>query len=130
MEHGALLYTSRGHPVREPFRDRNGTGSLGNIADLAQKEQIKPARHHCCRDVGVLGRTFNCVFEQKPLFGKRIVVTRAREARQATCWARLSDLERECIEVPTIEVIPPPSGKELDQAIGNLETYQWWCSRV
>jgi uroporphyrinogen III methyltransferase/synthase len=63
-------------------------------------------------------------FEQRPLFGKRIVVTRARE--QASDFvARLSELGAECVEFPSIEVIPPPSWKELDRAIGNLETYQW-----
>ena len=63
-------------------------------------------------------------FEQRPLFGKRIVVTRARE--QASDFvARLSELGAECVEFPTIEVIPPRTWKKLDQAIGNLETYQW-----
>ena len=102
---------------------RTVTGSLGNIADLAQKEQIKPPAIIVVGDVVSLRKDLNW-FERKPLFGKRIVVTRARE--QASDFvARLSELGAECIEFPTIEVIPPPSWKELDQAIGNLETYQW-----
>jgi len=107
---------------------RTVTGSLGNIADLAQKEQIKPPAIIVVGDVVSLRKDLNW-FERKPLFGKRIVVTRARE--QASDFvARLSELGAECIEFPTIEVIPPPSWKELDQAIGNLETYQWVVSRV
>jgi uroporphyrinogen III methyltransferase/synthase len=39
--------------------------------------------------------------------------------------ARLTELGAECVEFPTIEVIPPLSWNELDRAIGNLEIYQW-----
>jgi uroporphyrinogen III methyltransferase/synthase len=99
------------------------TGSLGDIAELAQKEKLKPPAIIVVGDVVSLRKDLNW-FEQKPLFGKRIVVTRARE--QASDFvARLSGLGAECVEFPTIEVIPPLSWKELDRTIGNLERYQW-----
>jgi uroporphyrinogen III methyltransferase / synthase len=102
---------------------RTVTGSLGNIADIAQKEKIKPPAIIVVGDVVSLRKDLNW-FEKKPLFGKRVVVTRARE--QASDFvARLSELGAECIEFPTIEVIPPLSWKELDRAIGNLERYHW-----
>lgn len=102
---------------------RTITGSLGNIADKAQKENIKPPAIIVVGDVVSLRKELNW-FEERPLFGKRIVVTRARE--QASDFvACLSELGAECVEFPTIEVIPPPSWKDLDRAIGNLETYQW-----
>jgi uroporphyrinogen III methyltransferase/synthase len=102
---------------------RTVMGSLVNIADLAQGDKIKPPAIIVVGDVVSLRHDLNW-FEQKPLFGKRIVVTRARE--QASDFvARLSELGAECIEFPTIEVIPPPTWKELDRAIQNLETYQW-----
>ena len=102
---------------------RTVTGSLGDIAEVAQKEKIKPPAIIVVGDVVSLRKDLNW-FEQRPLFGKRIVVTRARE--QASDFvARLSELGAECVEFPSIEVIPPPSWKELDRAIGNLETYQW-----
>ncbi len=101
---------------------RTITGSLGNIADKAQKENIKPPAIIVVGDVVSLRKELNW-FEERPLFGKRIVVTRARE--QASDFvACLSELGAECVEFPTIEVIPPPSWKDLDRAIGNLETYQ------
>ena len=57
-------------------------------------------------------------------FGKRIVVTRARE--QASGFLKkLSSLGAECIQFPTIEIIPPDSWEPLDTAILNLESYQW-----
>jgi uroporphyrinogen III methyltransferase / synthase len=102
---------------------RTVTGSLGNIAEAAQKEKIKPPAIIVVGDVVSLRKDLNW-FEQRPLFGKRIVVTRARE--QASDFAALlSELGAECVEFPTIEVISPPSWKELDRAIQNLETYQW-----
>jgi uroporphyrinogen III methyltransferase/synthase len=102
---------------------RTITGSLGNIADKAQKENIKPPAIIVVGDVVSLRKELNW-FEERPLFGKRIVVTRARE--QASDFvACLSELGAECVEFPTIEVIPPLSWKELDRAIGNLESYQW-----
>ncbi|RPJ21807.1 MAG: uroporphyrinogen-III C-methyltransferase, partial [Desulfobacteraceae bacterium] len=102
---------------------RTVTGSLGNIAEVAQKEKIKPPAIIVVGDVVSLRKDLNW-FEQRPLFGKRIVVTRARE--QASDFvARLSELGAECVEFPSIEVIPPPNWKELDRAIGNLEAYQW-----
>jgi uroporphyrinogen III methyltransferase/synthase len=102
---------------------RTVTGSLGNIAEVAKKEGLKPPAIIVVGDVVGLRNNLNW-FEQKPLFGKRIVVTRARE--QASDFvARLSELGAECVEFPTIEVIPPLSWKELDRTIENLESYQW-----
>ncbi len=102
---------------------RTVTGSLGDIGDKAQMEMIKPPAIIVVGDVVGLRKELNW-FEERPLFGKKILVTRARE--QASDFvARLSDLGAECVEFPTIEVIPPPSWKDLDRAIGNLGTYQW-----
>jgi uroporphyrinogen III methyltransferase / synthase len=102
---------------------RTVTGSLGNIADVAQLEKIKPPAIIVVGDVVSLRKDLNW-FEQRPLFGKRVVVTRARE--QASDFvAYLTELGAECVEFPAIEVIPPLSWKELDRAIENLESYQW-----
>ena len=63
-------------------------------------------------------------FEKRPLMGKKIVVTRARE--QASDLTRLlSDLGAECLECPTIEIQPPDDLKPLDMAIKNLLSYDW-----
>ncbi len=63
-------------------------------------------------------------FEDKPLFGKRILITRARE--QASAFAqRLEALGAEVIEFPTIRIEPPESWEPLDAAIRRLREYQW-----
>ncbi|QTA92681.1 uroporphyrinogen-III C-methyltransferase [Desulfonema magnum] len=63
-------------------------------------------------------------FENRPLMGKRIVVTRARE--QASDLVKLlSDLGAECLEYPTIKVTPPEDRNPLDMALENLSEYDW-----
>lgn len=63
-------------------------------------------------------------FEQKPLLGKSIVVTRARE--QASGLARsLAGLGAEVIQCPTIEIRALPDSTELDAAVARLADYGW-----
>jgi uroporphyrinogen III methyltransferase/synthase len=63
-------------------------------------------------------------FERRPLYGKTVVVTRARE--QASDFRALLEVEgARCLEFPTIEVVPPSSWAALDSAINQLEVYDW-----
>jgi len=62
--------------------------------------------------------------DKSPLAGKRILITRARE-QSGDFATLLKELEAEVIEFPTIEIVPPLSWKELDQAISRLRTYDW-----
>jgi uroporphyrinogen III methyltransferase/synthase len=63
-------------------------------------------------------------FEHLPLFGKRIVVTRAREQADVLA-ARLSALGAAAIELPTIEIRPPADAGPIERAIANLPAYDW-----
>jgi len=63
-------------------------------------------------------------FERLPLFGKRIVVTRAREQADALA-SRLTALGAGVIELPTIEIRPPADCGPLDRAIAELDSYDW-----
>ena len=66
-------------------------------------------------------------FERRPLFGRRIVVTRTR-TQASELSARLHDLGAEAIEVPTIAVEPPADGgAALRAAVGRLAdgAYDW-----
>jgi uroporphyrinogen III methyltransferase/synthase len=61
---------------------------------------------------------------QKPLAGKRIVVTRAR--KQAETFARsIEELGGDVIDFPTIEICPPESFAEFDAALDKLGLYDW-----
>ena len=60
----------------------------------------------------------------KSLTGRRILVTRATK-QAASLSRKLQDLGATIIEIPTIEIKPPPSMEELDNAIKNLKNYDW-----
>lgn len=62
--------------------------------------------------------------ERRPLFGKRIVVTRRREQADALS-GELSALGAEVVEVPTIEIRDPASWEPLDAAIRRLEEFDY-----
>jgi uroporphyrinogen III methyltransferase/synthase len=61
---------------------------------------------------------------EKPLIGKRIVITRAR--KQAGVLAeRIAALGGEGIELPTIEIEAPKCFDAFDAALARLESYDW-----
>ncbi|MFC1822701.1 uroporphyrinogen-III C-methyltransferase [Thermodesulfobacteriota bacterium] len=96
---------------------------LRDISERAEKEGIKPPAIIVVGDIVNLRNELNW-FENRPLFGKRIMVTRARE-QASDFLARLSELGAECIEFPTIKVVPPESWAGLDRAIRRLGHFQW-----
>ncbi len=64
-------------------------------------------------------------FERRPLFGKRVVVTRAR-AQASGLSRRLAELGAEPVEVPVIEIDDPADGGEsLRHGIDQLPDYDW-----
>jgi uroporphyrinogen III methyltransferase/synthase len=64
-------------------------------------------------------------FEQRPLFGKRVVVTRARSQASALS-SRLAALGASVIELPTIVIDDPPDGgAALRRATANVGQYDW-----
>jgi len=69
-------------------------------------------------------RVMQITSSNRPLAGKRIVITRAR--KQAENLARaIEDLGGEIIEFPTIEICLPESFAEFDDAIDKLDGYDW-----
>jgi uroporphyrinogen III methyltransferase/synthase len=62
--------------------------------------------------------------ESKPLDGRTVMVTRARE--QAAGFAAELDADgARVVACPTIEIVPPASYAQLDEAIENLFGYDW-----
>lgn len=102
---------------------RTALATIGTLAEEATRAGIgAPA-------VIVVGqcahlRTSLQWFEKLPLFGRRIVVTRAA-AGAAQLAERLRALGAEAIEFPTIETAPPESYEALDNAIARLGTWDW-----
>ncbi len=98
-------------------------GTLRDIVDRAKSADIRPPTTMVVGEVVRLRKQLNW-FETRPLFGKRVLVTRAKS--QAS---ELSSLIRaqggEPIECPTIDIRPPNNWGEVDEAIEQLVTYQW-----
>ena len=104
-------------------RQRVVTGTLRTIEREAQRAAIRPPAVTVVGEVAALRKKLSW-FDKKPLFGKRILVTRSREqASELSC--RLEDQGAEAIEVPTIELRPPSSWKGMDAAIRQLAFYDW-----
>jgi len=99
---------------------------VGTLADIVEKVEsagfTSPA-------VIVVGEVVNLReklrwFDNRPLFGKKVLVTRSRGQASA-----LSELLREHgaepIEFPVIRISPPESFDELDAALDRIDEYDW-----
>ncbi|RLC03013.1 MAG: uroporphyrinogen-III C-methyltransferase [Deltaproteobacteria bacterium] len=63
-------------------------------------------------------------FDKRPLFGKKIVITRAR-AQASSLVSTLTRLGAHCIEIPTIQIAPPKDKGPLKKSIENINDYDW-----
>lgn len=99
------------------------TGTLETLPELIHKHALKPPATIIVGDVVRLRDKLNW-YENLPLFGRRIVVTRARE-QAGELSALLHNLGAEVIELPTIEIKPADDYGPLDQAIARLDEYGW-----
>ena len=99
------------------------TGTLDNITERVQKAGLKAPAIIVVGEVVKLRQTLKW-FEHRPLLGKKIVVTRSRE-QASDMVKRLSDLGAECLEFPTIKIVPPDNFGPLDDAVRHLSDYDW-----
>ncbi len=99
------------------------TGTLATIEGAVRAAGVKaPAIIVVGEVVGLRDRLQ--WFEKRPLMGKTVVVTRAREQASDLVFA-LSGLGAACLECPTIQVAAAADGAPLEQAIANLGSYDW-----
>jgi len=103
------------------FDQRTVTGTLRNIEARVAEAKLETPALIVVGDVVKLHETLNW-FESKPLFGKRVVVTRARE--QASELKRLlEESGAQVLQFPTIEIVPPLSWDSLDRVVDS--SYDW-----
>jgi len=98
-------------------------GTLADIADKAEAARMEPPTVIVVGEVVRLRPKLNW-FEQRPLFGKRVLMTRAKE-QAGELAARLAGYGAEPVEAPTIKLVPPPDWGPVDQAISAIGTYDW-----
>ena len=63
-------------------------------------------------------------FDDRPLFGRRIVVTRSRE-QAAELVEMLEERGADAIQAPTIRIAPPDDPEALDRACAMAGSYDW-----
>jgi uroporphyrinogen III methyltransferase/synthase len=104
-------------------RQKTLVGTLENIAQKVIAEGFAaPA-------VAVFGEVVNLRdklkwFEDRPLSGKRIVVTRTR-AQVGTLSERLRALGADVIELPTIRIEPPTDLRAFAELVQDAHAYDW-----
>ena len=106
----------------EPFQ-RTLTGTLADIAERARDADLKPPIVTVIGDVVNLREKLGW-FDNRPLFGRRVLVTRTRT--QASSLSQLL-LERGAmpVELPTIEVQRPEVTEILDASLRHLAKFDW-----
>ncbi len=104
-------------------RQRTVTGTLETIVDSVSEAKLSSPAIIVVGEVVTLREKLKW-FENRPLFGKTVVVTRAREQASDLVKA-LTDLGANCLEFPTIQVGPPDSWSALDAALDCLSSYEW-----
>ena len=99
------------------------TGTLAELRDAVHQ--------HPRRTPGLLiaGRVVNFRehlrwFDTRPLFGRRVLITRPR-AQAADLVARLAALGAEPVEAPMIRIVPAEDPASLLAAAGEPEAYDW-----
>lgn len=104
-------------------RQRTVAGTLADLPGKAVAARVGPPALLVVGDV-VLRRQAVGWFEQLPLFGARIVVTRPVDESERAAET-LEALGAEVLIAPTVEIRPLESYARLDQTIARLTEFDW-----
>jgi uroporphyrinogen III methyltransferase/synthase len=113
-ETAALVYRGT-TPMQETI-----VATLGTIGSQARENE--PAMLVIGRVAGL--REHLRWFDDRPLFGRRIVVTRSRE-QAGELVHLLEERGAEAIQAPTIRIAPPEDTESLDRACASAGEYDW-----
>jgi len=104
-------------------QQRTLEGTLSTIADEVERTQFGAPAITVIGDVVKLRKRLNW-FEQRPLFGQRIVVTREREQGREFV-ERLAEQGAGVIEVPVLKFAAPTRREPVAEALAGLHAYDW-----
>ncbi|BCU81228.1 hypothetical protein JIR001_10110 [Polycladomyces abyssicola] len=99
------------------------TGTLGDIVEKVREANFRPPAIIIVGEVVRLRDKLKW-FENKPLFGRRVLVTRAR-SQSSSLVEKIEALGGEAVEFPVIHLTPPKRQDLLDQALNRLGLYDW-----
>lgn len=104
-------------------RQKTISGTLATIASIAEQQNFKsPA-------VGVIGNIIKEMdnikwYEDRPLSGKRIVVTRS-QAQASGLVNELTALGADVLELPVFRVVDPVDKRGFAELVSSAHTYDW-----
>jgi uroporphyrinogen III methyltransferase/synthase len=101
---------------------RTVTGTIGELVDAAPPAAATAAIMVVSKAVGL--REHLRWFDARPLFGRRIVVARARE-HTSDLVERLEHLGADAIEMPAFRIGPPEDPEAVDRAAASVDGYRW-----
>lgn len=102
---------------------RTIVGTLDNIENMVEIAGIKPPAVIVVGNVVGLRETMRW-FDKRPLFGKKVLVTRTRQ--QASKLSKmLEEMGAEPVELPTIVIEPEDDVPELDRVLRDISCYDW-----
>ena len=104
-------------------RQKTISGTLQTIADIVLQTKFKAPAVTIIGTVSKLQKSLNW-FENRPLFGQRIVVTRTRK-QASKLTHTLKELGAEVLEIPTIKIVPPSDNEPVIQSITGIGSYDW-----
>jgi uroporphyrinogen III methyltransferase / synthase len=102
---------------------RTVVATLETIATVAKKEKVSAPALTIVGDVVNLRKQFKW-FETRPLFGRRIVVTRTREQASGLTDA-LTELGADIVEMPTIQIVPIIKPADTPEMIALARSSDW-----
>ncbi|PKN33422.1 MAG: uroporphyrinogen-III C-methyltransferase, partial [Deltaproteobacteria bacterium HGW-Deltaproteobacteria-19] len=98
-------------------------GTLGTIVELARERKFSPPAIFVVGEVVSLREKLSW-FENRPLFGRGVVITRP-EAQAESFAALLEERGARVVHFPVIRIAEPEDGSGLDRALDNLSAYAW-----
>ena len=104
-------------------RQETLTGTLNNIAQRARDAEFEAPAVAVFGEVVNLRRNLKW-YENRPLSGKRIVVTRTRK-QASDLSGRLRALGADVIELPTIRIEPPTDLRAFGELVQDAHMYDW-----
>ena len=114
----AAVVSAGSHPAQ-----KTASADLCAIADAAEAGGLSSPAVLVVGEVARLREALRW-FETLPLFGRRVLVTRAPE-QAAELSERLAALGALPVEIPTIRTAALEDGSELDTALANLSQFDW-----
>ncbi|MDH4229190.1 MAG: uroporphyrinogen-III C-methyltransferase [Nitrospirota bacterium] len=99
------------------------SGTLDNLAQRVEEARLQPPALIVVGEVVTLREQINW-FESLPLFGRRILVTRAA-GQQGQLARALDRAGADVVAVPTIRIVPPDDPAPLHAATAALDKYRW-----